>query len=42
MSEFDTYDCVACSTTFRAYPDANATAGPYCSPACEIDAKDLA
>ncbi|WP_255246054.1 hypothetical protein [Halolamina sp. CBA1230] len=42
MSSFETYDCVACDTTFRAYPDANATEGPYCSPACESDAKNLA
>ncbi len=35
MSGFQTYDCTNCGTAFVAYPDANATDGPYCSPACE-------
>jgi hypothetical protein len=42
MSDLESYDCTACDTTFRAYPDANATEGPYCSPTCGSTAKDLA
>jgi hypothetical protein len=42
MSTFEEYDCAVCSDTFRAYPGANATDGPYCSPACESEGKRFA
>lgn len=38
---FERYDCTVCDDTFAAYPDANATNGPHCSPNCETDAKGL-
>ncbi|SDR05888.1 hypothetical protein [Halopelagius longus] len=42
MSAYEEYECATCAEAFSAYPDANATAGPYCSPVCESEAKDLA
>lgn len=39
MSDFESYECVNCGTEFHAYPDANATDGPYCSPRCESEGK---
>ncbi|MFB6146329.1 MAG: hypothetical protein ABEJ08_01415 [Halobacteriaceae archaeon] len=41
MSAFDRYECTACGDTFEAHPDANATRGPYCSPACEVRGEGL-
>lgn len=38
MSAFETYECSVCGDAFEAHPDANATAGPYCTPACENEA----
>ncbi|SEP13341.1 hypothetical protein SAMN05216388_103611 [Halorientalis persicus] len=41
MSEFETYSCGSCTETFSAHPSSNAAANTYCSPACEIEGKDL-
>ncbi|MFB6206968.1 MAG: hypothetical protein ABEJ05_10640 [Haloglomus sp.] len=38
---FESYECTACGESFKAYPDANAADGPYCSPACESDGEGL-
>jgi len=38
---FESYDCANCGESFGAYPDANATDGPYCSPACESEGEGL-
>lgn len=35
MPDFESFDCATCDETFKAYPDANAADGPYCSPVCE-------
>ncbi|MFB6090332.1 MAG: hypothetical protein ABEJ97_04670 [Halobellus sp.] len=42
MPEYETYECSVCGESFTALPDSNAATGGYCSPACEIDGKDLA
>jgi hypothetical protein len=42
MPAYERYDCAVCDDTFRAYPEANATHGPYCSPACESEGEGLA
>ncbi len=34
---FQSYDCANCGESFKAYEDANATDGPYCSPVCESE-----
>jgi DNA-directed RNA polymerase subunit RPC12/RpoP len=34
---FDTYDCAACGSEFKAYEDSNAAATEYCSPVCHTD-----
>lgn len=41
MPDPDDYTCATCGDEFRALPDANATEGPYCSPACESEGKGL-
>jgi len=41
MAAFETYDCLNCSTEFKAHPAANAAANAYCSPRCESAGKDL-
>jgi hypothetical protein len=38
---FERYDCAVCGESFGAYPESNATDGPYCSPACEETGEGL-
>jgi len=41
MSRFESYDCSNCDESFGAYPDANATDGPYCSPSCAVEGEGM-
>lgn len=38
MSDYETYTCEQCGSTFRAHPGARAAETGYCSPACATDA----
>jgi hypothetical protein len=37
MPDFETFECVNCTDSFRALPEANAAQRELCSPACETD-----
>jgi DNA-directed RNA polymerase subunit RPC12/RpoP len=37
----DSFECATCGDQFKAYEDATAAEGPYCSPACESEGQGL-